>query len=107
MKSKEFITELKLATSQVGNLTIEFDHHLLDQRHLRKVYYPFILRIVQRLPKVEDQILELEIGQQFWVYSEALDVGLGFRKMGDANRIRLMTTVDNRPFDGPNPIIEV
>lgn len=107
MRAKEFIIEAKVGTLYVGGLVIDVDDHIYDRKATRRVALPMIDRAVRRLENAKDQIVTIEPGQQFWVYNTALNIGLGLRKLGDENKVLLKTVVDKRPFDGPNPIIEI
>lgn len=107
MRATEFIFEAKVGTLHIGGLVIDVDDHIYDRKFERHVSLPMIDRAVRRLANAKDQIFNIEPGQQFWVYNTALDVGLGLRKMGDLNKVLLKTVVGARPFDGPNPIIDL
>lgn len=107
MRAKDFISEEIVNTISVGNLIVDIDQHIIDQRHTRALFYPMILRVTQRLAKIQDVIMQIEPGQKFWVYSAALDTAIGLRKSGQLNKVRLMTAVGNRPWESDVPIIDI
>lgn len=99
--------EKKVATIYLDKLVVDIDDHLIDQKFDRKVNYAFIDRAVRRLPNATDKILKIEAGHKFWVYNLALNIGLGFRKMGNPNLVLLKTVVGNRPWESDVPIIDI
>ena len=111
MRFAEFLTEVQIGTLTIGRLTIIVDDHAMDQTVERMVLPTDVDRVLRKLPKIENQIAQIESGQKFWVYDPVLEVGLGCRMLNNERmRIQFKTVIGPReggPNDGAIPVLEV
>ena len=107
MRATEFILETKVGTLHINGLVIDVDDHSFERTAGRRVNTAMVDRVVRRLINIQDQILNIEAGQKFWVYSQSFDIGLGLSKQSESNRILLKTVVGDRPWDSDIPVLEL
>ncbi len=108
MRAKEFVIESEIKHLNVGGTNIGVHPHVFDQAVKRDVTPHSIDIVLRQLPKVLDQIHQLEPGQTFYITDERFNVSLGFRYSG-SRKIILMTTVpSSQPYArGDNPVFKV
>jgi len=109
MKALEFIFEAtRLGILKFSGFEIAVDKHSMDQAVNRNVLPSDVDRVLKKIIGIQDQIKSIPSGQQFWVYSSSLDVGLGFRKSQDNSlKLLLKTVTGSKPYDGPIPVLVV
>lgn len=109
MRAQEFITEKVIGTLNIGGVVIIIDQHAMDRAVDRMVLPTDIDRVLRKIPRLKDQLAQLEAGQQFWVYDPELEVGLGCRNINPEQlKIQLKTVIGPRqgnPFDGAVPVL--
>lgn len=115
MLSKEFLVEYRIhSVSPSKDLHIEVQHHYRDQFYNhpdRKGMSHFTVGLMlEKLPTVIDQLREIPVGDEVWVYKPSSEVSLGFKRFLDKKdgqmNFSLNTVMPNAPHkDGLNPII--
>lgn len=105
------ITEKIIHTTQFKNFVIYVDDHYLDRSKQRNIGHKEVARVIAQFPEIEQELNEIEPGQQFWVYNQSSNVGLGMRKNMDAGgtlQLILKTVIrDTPPEQGRTPIIRL
>jgi hypothetical protein len=109
MRASEFIFEaVRLGTLKFNGFEIAVDKHSMEQSVRRNVLPSDVDRVLKKISSIQDEIRAIPGGQQFWVYSPILDVGIGFRKVQDDSlKLLLKTVTGSKPYDGPTPILIV
>lgn len=109
--SESIVTETVIHTTQLGNIVIYIDDHYLERAKQRNITHKETGLTITRLKTIEDQLREIEPGQQFWVKDNTNNVGLGMRKKMDASgtlQLLLKTVVRGAPPEqGRTPIITI
>lgn len=109
MRYQEFVIEAAIGTLNIGGVVIIVDDHALDRAVDRMVLPTDVDRVLRKLPKIKQQIAQLGLGQQFWVYDPALEVGLGCRLLDPGSpKIQFKTVIGQRegaPYDSPIPVL--
>lgn len=108
MRAIEFILESTIKQLNVGGIDLGVHPHSFDQAKARDVTPNSVDIVLRQLPKVMDQIRQLEPGQSFYVTDTRFNVSLGFRYM-TSGKIVLMTVVpSSQPYArGDNPVFKV
>ena len=108
MRAYQFISEEAIGLLHIGNLNVVVDSHALDQAIDRLVLPTDVDRVLRKLPTIQDQLANMESGQQFWVYDPGLEVGLGMRSINPVKlKYQFKTVVGDRPYESHIPVLEV
>jgi hypothetical protein len=108
MRASEFIVESEIKPLKVGDTTIGVHQHSFDRSSFRDVTPTSVDIVLRQLPKVLDQIHQLQPGSQFYITDTRFNVSLGFRYTG-SGKIILMTVIPtSQPYArGDNPVFKV
>jgi hypothetical protein len=108
MRAREFLVEKEIARFNIGGMTVIVDDHTIDQAVKRMVLPTDIDRVLQKFPKIKDQIKLIEPGQKFWVYDSGLEVGLGCRRLTSAVLFKtVIGPKEGPPYNSDLPVLKV
>jgi hypothetical protein len=108
MKLVEFLFEKIIGILHHDDIDVQVSDHAIDRTVDRNVLPTDVDRVLKKISLVKNEIVDIPVGQQFWVYDNYYEVGLGFRKLGPRSnkmRLDLNTIIGNHPRGDLNPII--
>lgn len=85
----------------VGPVKLDIDDHVVNRVIDRGANPDDVDRIIEHLPKITDQLSEIELGQRIWVWSPSLGLALALRRTSSQDLRFIMKTVwtAGRPSD--------
>jgi hypothetical protein len=95
----------KVATASGLNITADMTHLPLRMRQ-RMIGPITVMKMLDDLYLVADQIEEFDLGTQFWVYSDKYGISMGLKRY-NAHSLTFKTVVNGRPYDGQKPVLEL
>jgi pyrimidine deaminase RibD-like protein len=97
---KNKTNEDTVATINLGSIIVNMDDHALDRQQQRGISNKSFDSAIRKLklPRVINQMSQLEVGNRFYVLDHITNVALGMRKIGDAKYV-LKTVLVGRPAD--------
>lgn len=105
------IEETIIHSTKYKNFLIDVDDHYLERAKQRNIGHAESGRAITKFLNIEEQLQEIEPGQQFWVFDVKQDIGLGMRKganKGNFMHLFLKTVVRGSPPEqGKTPIIKL
>lgn len=108
MRANEFLNEAMIGTLTIGGITIIVDEHAMERAIDRLVLPTDVDRVLRKLPTIQDQIAQIDSGQQFWVYDPVAEVALGCRVINpERSKIQFKTVLGSRPYHSDVPVLEV
>jgi hypothetical protein len=109
VRAREFIAEKVIATMHFGDVTVEYDDHIDQQKDLpkRKVSNREIDYVLRRIHQVRSKMLALNHGQRFWIYDPDVNASIGLTMISPTQRrVKLKTTVRGRPWESDRPVFD-
>jgi hypothetical protein len=97
---KNKTNEDTVATINLGSIIVNMDDHALDRQQQRGISNKSFDSAIRKLklPRVINQMSQLEVGNRFYVLDHITNVALGMRKIGNAKYV-LKTVLVGRPAD--------
>jgi pyrimidine deaminase RibD-like protein len=97
---KNKTNEDTVATINLGGIIVNMDDHALDRQQQRGISNKSFNSAIRKLklPRVINQMSQLEVGNRFYVLDHITNVALGMRKIGNAKYV-LKTVLVGRPAD--------
>jgi hypothetical protein len=90
------------------NITVGVDEHAIERAQTHGIDPNQIDACLKKLQKVVTQLLSMELNNTVWVYDANTNVALGLRRISSTDpKFKLKTVVNNRPYDGQTPIIDI
>ena len=100
--------ELLIEDVEIGGFQIRISPHVNDQATTRGVSREQIIGMLQRLPRLKRQILEIEPNVNFNVYDSTTHVHLGITRSFDNPKKLYFNTVYRNPrYVGKNPVLRI
>lgn len=110
-KKPKQVSEEVIHTTNFKNFEIKVDSHYLERARQRKVGHSEVGRTIEKFPRIEQELQEVDPGQQFWAYDTKQNIGLGMRKFSDKNgslQLLLKTVIRGEPPEqGRTPVITI
>ena len=110
-KKPSQIKEEIIHTTRYKNFTIKVDDHYLIRAKQRKIGHSEVGRVIEKFPRIEEELSEVNPNQQFWAFDVKQNVALGMRKLSDINgsmQLILKTVIRGSPPEqGRTPIITI
>lgn len=108
MKINEILLEKNIGNLTIGDIKVSVDDHTIQRCIQRNISPLAVDKVLKKLPTVKDQLSRVDSGQQFWIWDQSLDIGLGLRRISsDYLGFVLKTVLDRHPWDSTTPIIKI
>ena len=108
MRAYQFVAEAMIGTLNIGGIILVVDEHAMEQAIDRMVLPTDVDRVLRKIPRIKDQLAQIDSGQKFWIYDSSLDVGLGMRSINpEKSKYQFKTVVGSRPYSSDVPILEI
>jgi hypothetical protein len=89
-----------------GSFTIQIDDHAIKRTQERNIDPAGIDQLIDRIPSIKAKILQFVDGEQFYVFNNDLNIGLGVKMVDAEHRIiRLKTVIGQQPSGVKLPVI--
>ena len=107
-ESKEFTIESAAGNLYIGDMKISIDDHAIDQVYLRKINPNLVDSLLKKLPKIQDQLVQMPASSKVWVKDSDSGLSIGLRRNNDRNMsFQLKTAFLNRTYDSDTPEIVI
>ena len=107
-ESKEITIESAAGNLYIGNMKITIDDHAIDQVYLRKINPNLVDSLLKKLPKIQDQLVQMAAASKVWVKDSDSGLSIGLRRNNDRNMsFQLKTAFLNRTYDSETPEIVI
>ena len=101
-------SELLVEDVKIGGFQIQISPHVHDQAVTRGISREQIIGMLQRLPRLKRQILEIEPGVKFNIYDSTTHVHLGItRSLDNPDKLYFNTVYKNPRYVGRNPLLKI
>ena len=107
-ESKEITIESAAGNLYIGDMKITIDDHAIDQVYLRKINPNLVDSLLKKLPKIQDQLVQMAAASKVWVKDSDSGLSIGLRRNNDRNMsFQLKTAFLNRTYDSETPEIVI
>jgi hypothetical protein len=107
-ESKELIIEAAAGNLYIGDMKITIDDHAIDQVYLRKINPNLVDSLLKKLPKIQNQLVQMPAASKVWVKDSDSGLSIGLRRNNDRNMsFQLKTAFLNRTYDSDTPEIVI
>jgi hypothetical protein len=107
-ESKELIIESAAGNLYIGDMKITIDDHAIDQVYLRKINPNLVDSLLKKLPKIQNQLVQMPAASKVWVKDSDSGLSIGLRRNNDRNMsFQLKTAFLNRTYDSDTPEIVI
>ena len=99
-RGRKKTNEVTVGVLNLGEFAINVDDHAFERAQQRKINLADIDTVLRKikLPRVIKKIMDIDVGNRFYVLDHVTDVALGFRRIGD-KKLVLKTVYSGRPMD--------
>jgi hypothetical protein len=99
-RGRKKTNEVTVGVLNLGEFAINVDDHAFERAQQRKINLADIDTVLRKikLPRVIKKIMDIDVGNRFYVLDHVTDVALGFRRIGD-KKLVLKTVYPGRPMD--------
>lgn len=99
-RGRKKTNEVTVGVLNLGEFAINVDDHAFERAQQRKINLADIDAVLRKikLPRVIKKIMDIDVGNRFYVLDHVTDVALGFRRIGD-KKLVLKTVYSGRPMD--------
>jgi hypothetical protein len=104
----EFLLESAIGNLYIGDIKITIDSHAIEQVYLRKINPNLVDSLLKKLPKIQDQLLQMTAASKVWVKDSDSGLSIGLRRNNDRTiEFQLKTAFLNRTYDSETPEIVI